>query len=479
MSNSISGKRFESSGSTVLLQGSKFSLQFMTTLFLVRSYRPEDYGKLAVVLLVLATIDLIRDFGLSDLQLSRVQNSHTDKSMIFRVITLNGIVASIVLVTVAILCKLTVASEFYFNAFLIVSLIPALNGISNFIRIDLLKEKRNARCWIADLCATLLTSFITLMILNFQPNQFLLQFQLLINASLISIFLAISKGRVISEYRLGEIDWNVYRESSNFGFNRIVKFAGQNMDTLLVGTILGTSILGLYNKAFQLIFAPLQQTSDSVGNLAISRSLADSHNLKQVIGRVSKYHHQYMLIIVPPLLFLAVYPRQVISLLFGPNWLSMASLIPFLSISGVFYLNLMLINWVLVSTQQSIQLLRMNLLINSLLVIFFLLFAQMGVRAICLSILCIYFSTNVFIGFAQSLKGQGNLFFYFRSLSVTIVKSILSLIFADSFWDFLQFEWSTFSIALKFCLFMSSFLVISIFAGKWNIPFDKDRLKRN
>lgn len=479
MSNSISGQRFESSGSTVFLQGSKFILQFMTTLFLVRSYRPEDYGKLAVVLLVLATIDLIRDFGLSDLQLSRVQNSHTNKSMIFRVIVLNGIVASIVLLTVAILCKLTVASEFYFNAFLIVSLVPALNGISNFIRIDLLKEKRNARYWIADLSATMLASFITLMILNIQPYQFLLQFQLLINASLIFILLAISKGRVISEYRLGKIDWNVYKKSSNFGFNRMIKFAGQNMDTLLVGTILGTSILGLYNKAFQLIFAPLQQTSESVGNLAISRSLADSHNLKQVINRVSKYHHQYMLIIVPPLLFLAAYPRQVISLLFGPNWLSMASLIPFLSISGVFYLNLMLINWVLISTQQSIQLLRINLLINSLLVIFFLLFARTGVRAICLSILCIYFFTNLFIGFTQSLKGQGNLIFYFRSLSVTIVQSILSLIFVDSFWVFLQLERSSFSIAVKFFLFMSSFLVFSKFPRRLNISLDQKKLKRN
>lgn len=459
-------KKFDGSARTVVFQGIKFTLQFLTTLFLVRFYVPADYGRLAIVLLVLAVIDLIRDFGLSDFHISQVKDNQFHAATILKASILHGLGAFLILVAIAFLCQFPFSAIFYGHAFLIVSCVPTLNGISNFFRTELIKNKRNATYWTADLSATLLASVFILSMVKMNASQFLLVLNIVLNAILLFIFLILLNAKELKKYQNKQFDWKIYRSLLNFGFNRIVVFAGQNMDTFFIGTILGTSSLGIYNKAFQLIFAPLQQTSTAVGNLAITTGTNSAQNLNKLSESTKIFHHQYQLIVIPPLLFLAAFPQPIILMLFGPNWISVSSLVPFLSLGGVFYLNLMLVNWLLLSTQQSDQLLRMNLLINLMLIASYVFATSLGINVVCLSILCVYLSSSLLFALWQSLQGQKGFLFYFDSLIRILVSSGLALMIVTLVSSLSDIHRLPFAVLWQFLVFITTYIAFVRIAAK-------------
>jgi PST family polysaccharide transporter len=413
---------------TLNLQFLKFGVQFISTLFFVRLVTPQQYGLFAIAVLTVATIDMVRDFGINDYSISHSQEYERLSLKILRFVLTNSIVSVAVLLFISAVCKYIFESTYFSIALLILTPTPFMNGINNFARNELLREKRISIYWFTDILASIMSSLVVLLLARNISGLYLLEMHLLLSSTLLFIFILFYKWRSIFR-KLSRIDCTyLYRESRHFLFNRSIRFFGANSDTLIVGSTLGSTLLGNYNRAFQLIFAPIQQTTESIGNLAISRSLNTVDTFDELINSLKRYHNALLSFMMPILIFISLNSKETIQLLYGPNWANYHYAIVILSFGGTLYLNYSLLIWILLATRQSKRLWNFNLAVNLMLIISFLLASKFGIYAVCACIPLCYLLINIFAATKQCLVGQLEFGFYFKEYLFKVSASLVTFL---------------------------------------------------
>ncbi len=118
---------------------------------------------------------------------------------------------------------------------------------------------------------------------------------------------------------------------TSFGF-----YANSNLDNFVVGKLLGSTSLGYYNLAYQLSMALstiLIPVINQIGTPVFAQ-LPDEQEQKDALFKVTK-QVAYITTALYALLFLVI-DEQVISLVFGSNWLPITTIIPWLLVSAYF-----------------------------------------------------------------------------------------------------------------------------------------------
>ena len=115
---------------------------------------------------------------------------------------------------------------------------------------------------------------------------------------------------------------------SIIGFNAINYWA-RNADNLLVGKFYGTSDLGIYNRAYLMLMMPLNLIT-SIFSSVMYPSLI---KYKSKGGDVQEEYYFMLKVIsiinIPIALVLILFPLPLVKLLWGDNWLGVATLLPY------------------------------------------------------------------------------------------------------------------------------------------------------
>ena len=113
-------------------------------------------------------------------------------------------------------------------------------------------------------------------------------------------------------------------------------YVNANSDNFVVGKLLGTTSLGYYNLAYQLTMALaliLSQVVNHIGMSAFTQMTDDKQQenaLRNVVEQIAVF--------ITPIyaLFFLTIDKQVISLIFGKQWIPVAALIPWLLVFAYF-----------------------------------------------------------------------------------------------------------------------------------------------
>jgi len=118
--------------------------------------------------------------------------------------------------------------------------------------------------------------------------------------------------------------WNRMKELFGFSFNllgfRFVNYFNRNLDNLLIGKFLGSSALGYYDRAYQLMLFPLENISGVLSRVlfpAFSAIQDDLPKLRQVYLRATRY---ISVITFPMMMGLFVVAPEFIRVVFGSRW---------------------------------------------------------------------------------------------------------------------------------------------------------------
>ena len=135
-----------------------------------------------------------------------------------------------------------------------------------------------------------------------------------------------------------QVDWAKARELTRFGrwiFSfRAVGFFTGNLDSLVVGKVLGATQLGLYQMAFQMAVVPTATFGVHLHGVMFPAfaKLADDRSRRgaflRALGIVSS-------IVIPVGLFFTVFGDFFVDLLLGPRWEGIKSLVEILAWVGV------------------------------------------------------------------------------------------------------------------------------------------------
>lgn len=334
---------------TMAAQASKIAIQLLAVITLARLLTPHDYGLVAMVTALIGVADTFRDFGLSSAAIQAPELSRGQQHNLFWLNT--GLGAAL---TVLSMVASPAIAAFYGRPELVpITLALAasflINGMATQYRADLYRRMLFRRLALADTLGPLL-GLVAAVIAALQGAGFwaLVIQQLVGLSTTLVVMVAAARWLPHGWHRTESV-----RGFLSFGWrlagSQLVTYLGNNIDTIMLGLRVSTSQLGIYNRSYQLISAPMSQIRGPLSTVAIpvlSRVQSDD-------ARFQRYVAQGQMVIgysvVAGLAVIAGSTGPLVDVLLGPQWVEAVDILRLLAVAAGLQMLSFVGYWVYVS----------------------------------------------------------------------------------------------------------------------------------
>ena len=349
-------------------QGARMVIQVVAVMILARLLDPEDYGLLAMVVVIVGIGEIFRDFGLSSAAIQAPELSRTQRDNLFWINTAIGVTlaAALFLAAGAVAAvygrpELTGVSEALAGTFV-------LNGLATQYRADLVRRLRFGTLALAETAAPALALVVGVVIATSGGGYWALVAQTLTQAAVILSVVVVSARWLPRMPRRAPMR-DLLRFGGNLVGSQLIGYASNNVDTLLVGLRFGAGPLGYYNRAFHLLMAPLSQLrapSTTVALPVLSRLQDDPVRFGAFLQR-GQLTLGYALGAGLSVVVAAAEPVTAIFL--GDKWMTVAPILRLLAVAGIFQTLAYVGYWVYLSRNLTADLMRYTLVTASIRVV--------------------------------------------------------------------------------------------------------------
>jgi O-antigen/teichoic acid export membrane protein len=308
----------------------------ITTVILARLLAPDIFGIVGMALVIIGFIYVIQEAGLSSFL---VQAKDINKSMISTSFVLN-IILSIFLVFIVFLLAPYISKFynqpqlehlFYYSC---AGIIIASFGITQ--RGLLIREKQFKKLSIVDLSAELTTSVFSIVLALFGYPLLAVVLSMLFRPAVqsIALFAIVGLRPVVGkpDFKLVKI---MFPFSSRVLGTRIVNFARNNVDYLLIGKLLGSGSLGLYTVAFQWSTVARFYFSQSIANVAFPEVARNQDNHKRVGEIYINLIKKIAFVTFPICIGLAMIAPEFVDFVYGDKWEGVIPVLQILMFAGL------------------------------------------------------------------------------------------------------------------------------------------------
>jgi PST family polysaccharide transporter len=320
---------------TVSAQLTRIVLRFGSTAVLARLLTPEDYGLVAMTVVVTGFAGLFKDAGLTAATVQREKIAHDQISTLFWINVALGSLIALCLVAVSPL-----AAAFFREPRL--TAIIGLTGTS-FVMAGLtvqhqalLRRQMRFSALAGIEIVSMLAGIATAVAMAYAGFRYwsLVGMTLVIAASnLVAVWIAVRWRPGLPKRGCG------VRPMLRFGGDvltfSVVNYFSRHADNLLIGWYWGAGPLGLYEKAYNLLLLPITQINAPLAAVAIpalSRAWSDP-------ARFKRYFLACLQVVasagVPIVLVIGLFADELVFLWLGPQWAECAGLFRLLSLAAL------------------------------------------------------------------------------------------------------------------------------------------------
>jgi O-antigen/teichoic acid export membrane protein len=308
-------------------------LSFVKVALVARIMGPADFGLYGVIAMVIALFETVTETGIN-VVLIRKKNGEAMLSTALVVSVFRGM-----LIGLFVLAAAVPAARFFGNDRLIhyiqfAALVPLIKGWIN-PALALFQKRLEFR---KD--STIRTSVILIDALI--GILFVLLFKNI--WGLLYGFVAAAVAEVIltwvfcPEKPRFQIQMDHLRELFRFSkwFNLVVisNYISSQLDTILIGRLLGLTSLGFYQSAYKVAHAPIVEISDLTSQSTFPVYSMIQDDTKRIMGAYMRAGGLSALITGVLVLGLVVFREEVIHLVFGPEWDAAVMLVPILAVAA-------------------------------------------------------------------------------------------------------------------------------------------------
>lgn len=334
---------------TMLGQALRILVQLVSLSVIARILSVEDYGVVAMALVVTGLADVLRGFGLSNAAIRTASLSAEESDNLFWLSALFGAVLAVAVFAlswpVAALDgdpRVAVALQWLALAFVI-------NGVNSQFQVALLRRLRFSVVATIDVVAAVAGLGAALLAAVLDAGYAALVLQVLV-AHLITLVLTVATAR----WWPGRPHRGVsVRAFLRFGLlisaADVLNYVGRSVDQFVIGASRGPAELGVYNRAVQLVQMPLYQVSYPLSRVvvaSVSRFDGDRAGFDALILRASAGVLHLML---PIYVLVAALAEPVVAVVLGPGWGAVAPVLQVLCVVGAGRVLLYTHEWVVVA----------------------------------------------------------------------------------------------------------------------------------
>lgn len=370
---------------TLVLQWTKYLVQVLTLVVLAHLLTPRDYGLVAMVTTIVGLAAVLGDLGLSLAALQARTLSQAQKSNLF---WLNGLVG---LVTGGLIAAVSgPVSAFYGEPALVgitigLASVFVLNGFGVQLKVDVNRKGRFVALGMIDLSGQVAGLIVAVAAAAAGAGYWALVIQQLVGSSVgLITAAAISRWRPSLPSRGADMRPMLRFGRDTLGLH-VANYFTTNADSVVVGRVFGATTLGLYNRAFQLVVLPLDQVLAPLTRVFLPR-LAEMTDDDQFNAAIRRLQRVVAYGIVGPLTLLAVAAVPLLEVVLGPQWASAGGLVRVLVLGGVFQALGYVYYWAFLARQRTKELFFSELWGRVPMVVLILVLAQFGVVWVAMAV---------------------------------------------------------------------------------------------
>ncbi|MGP7960304.1 lipopolysaccharide biosynthesis protein [Sanguibacter sp. A247] len=366
-------------GVTVVAQVARVGVQMLSVVVLARLLTPADYGVIAMVLVVVGVGEVVRDLGLSTAAVRTKDLTDAQRSNLFWANTLIGTTLTVALLAGAPLVGMLFGRDDVVPIARYVAVVFLLNGLTAQLRADLQRRLRFGALAAIDVGSQLLGATVAVVFAVAGAGVAALAAQQVVQSATVMIACALLCRWIPSRPRRGVPMAELWRFGGHLAASQIAVYIGNNVDALVIGTRLGPTALGLYDRAYRLVMTPVSQVRAPTTTIALpvlTRLVDEPARLRRYLVR-AQLALAYPVMVGAALLVGTAGPATAV--LLGEGWDGAAPLVRFMATSALLQTLAYVGYWVYLVFGLSSLLLRYTLLTVALKVVLVVLGSTWGV----------------------------------------------------------------------------------------------------
>lgn len=294
-------------------------LSWITTVFVARLVSPDSYGIIGMSVVILSFSNLLTDFGISTTIITRQE---VDDDLARQLHTISILMGAII--TCSVLAAATPAVLFFGETRLrgVLALLSGtflLSGATNVPVAWLQKHLRYRTISLIELARSLTISLTTLIVATRGGEYWALALGSLAGAFVFSLLVT-----VVAPMRPRKPDLLRLRptlhHTHNFFFSAVAWFGYSNADSLVLGRMAGTELLGQYRFASSLASMPNEKLVNVLTNVTLPVIGAIQNRQSEVRTLFLDLTELVALVVFPLLATLAAISETAVPIVFGSKW---------------------------------------------------------------------------------------------------------------------------------------------------------------
>ncbi len=342
-------------------QAAKMVLQLLSVVILSRLLTPHDYGLIAIVLVIIGIGEIFRDFGLTSASVQAPELSDGQRDNLFWINVGIGVILAVLMFCSAWPVHLLMHEPDLIGIVQVLSVVLLINGVTTQYRAQLMRALRFHAMAVIDIVAAVLALGSAIVSALAGAGYWALVIQQIVNSLTLLVGAALAGRWLPRWYSRRHPVGHFMRFGWNMVASSLASYAGNQVDTVLVGARFGTTALGLYNRAYQLISSSFNQIRSPLSSVAIpvmSRVQADLRRFDSFVisGQLALGFGLGI-----PLALVAGLADPVVRIALGDQWLAATPLLRFFCGSSMMTSLAFVGYWVYVSRGLAHQLFRYSM----------------------------------------------------------------------------------------------------------------------
>ncbi len=371
---------------TLVGQGAKFVLQFGSQIALARLLLPADFGLVAMVGPLVAAALLLTDLGLSAATIQRPTISQSELSSLFWLNVVIGCGLTLVALVAAPL-----AAIFYHTP----AVMPVMMAMAGALLLSSLAAQHmailNRRMRFGAIALIEVGALLVSVVVGVVGALAGLGYWSLVAMQLANGFATVALAWGLSGWRpsgprIQRDAFHLVRFGGTVTGYNLLGYLITNLGHILIGARFGAGALGIYDRAYKLMFQPLWQMTAPAARVAVPL-------LSRLTAQSAEYRDAYLamlsgilMLTTPGILCTIVFSKPVILVLLGPRWSDVAPIFAWLGVAALTLQLRQAASWLFVSQGRAEEQLKWGGLGSMAIVIGYLVGIFWGPKGVAISV---------------------------------------------------------------------------------------------
>ena len=309
-------------------------IALLRTVILARIFNPAQFGVFGVASLVLALVEILTDTGINVFLVQAKGDGKKYLNTAWFVSIIRGIIIGLIIFITSWLTVSFFNSQSALGLIMLISVVPVIRGFINpaiaFFQKELAFKKEfyfKSLVFLSDSIISIILALLTRNIYSLVIGMIVAAvFEVIFSFIYVSIKPKFTFDRKHFDIILHSGKWVTAAGVFNYIFS--------NLDSIVVGRLLGTYSLGLYQMAYKISVNPLTELSDILSRVTFPVYVKISSDKKRTKNAFIKSLVSIMFIAIPLAIIGFYFADIIVNLLLGSKWVSTVPVFRILIIFG-------------------------------------------------------------------------------------------------------------------------------------------------